>query len=112
MVRSADALLDYDEDSCQEMLRCNLAPSGAEDRERCFSRPELIKLPQSPRRLPVLPRTHQFGNLANVPQIVHGLFMHLLLKRDLSRDFVHGLPSAGTARQRAQELGVGLALLF
>ena len=32
--------------------------SGAEDREGCFSRPELIKLPQSPRRLPVPARTY------------------------------------------------------
>src|SRR5215831_12066035 len=77
-----------------------------------FSRPELIKLPQSPRCLPVLARTHQLGNLANVPQVVHGPFMQHLLKRDFSRYFVHGLPSAGTARQRAQELDVGLALLF
>ena len=60
----------------------------------------------------MLARAHQFGHLADMPEIVHGPLMQHLLERDLAGRLVPGSPFAGATRQRPQELDVSLALLL
>ena len=55
---------------------------------------------------------HQFRDLADMAEIVHGPFVERLLERDFAGLLVHGAALPRAARERPQIFHVGLALLF
>ena len=55
---------------------------------------------------------HQFRDLPDVSEVVHGPLVEHLLQRDFARLLVHGAALAGGAWQRPQKVHVGVALLL
>ena len=73
---------------------------------------QAVAIAQFSRRLQVFSRSHQFGDLPDMSQIVHGPLVQHLLQGDFADLLVPGATFPGASRQSPQKFQIRLALIL